>query len=104
MQSWDGWLHVNPFAYGAGNDTNVHKEVGVAMIFNPTNSMISVSVSIPLYYTGLTTSAMVQVDESNAEIMALERDFSVHIPMTMAPMSIHTVVFQRPGEQLPTGQ
>jgi hypothetical protein len=98
MQSWDGWLHVNPFAYGAGNNTNSNPdvEVGVAMLFNPTTSPLSVTVAIPLYYTGLTTAALVSVDEGPVKAMALGRDYSVQLPLEMAAGSIHTVVFSRP--------
>eukprot|EP00948_MAST-09A_sp_MAST-9A-sp1_P000602 g602.t1 len=46
VQSWDGWLHVNP-----SSSTN---EVGVAMLFNPTQRhMTNIRIRIPLYYTGL---------------------------------------------------
>jgi hypothetical protein len=100
MQSWDGWLHVNPFGYGAGNDTNAHAEVGVAMLFNPTTVPLSVTVAVPLYYTGLTTSAMVSVDDGTPKVLALARDYSVSLPMEMAAGSIHTVVFSRPRRDL----
>eukprot|EP01051_Picozoa_sp_SAG22_P008184 SAG22_NODE_609_length_8597_cov_12.875382_6_plen_98_part_00 len=95
MQSWDGWLHVNPFAYGAGNGTNPHAEVGVAMLFNPTATPIQMTISIPVYYCGLTTHALVSLDDAPAKVMAVERDYSVRLPMAMAPGSIHTVVFSR---------
>ena len=96
MQSWDGWLHVNPFAYGSGNHTNSQAEVGVAMLFNPTTAPLTVTIAIPLYYTGLLTSALVSVDEGAPKAMALGRDYSVLLPMEMAAGSIHTVVFSRP--------
>ena len=97
MQGWDGWLHVNPFALGAGNASNAdHAEVGVAMLFNPTGSTLQVTVAVPVYYTGLTTSALVSVDDGAAKPMAVERDFSVRLALTMAPRSIHTATFARP--------
>ena len=36
MQGWDGWLHVNPFGFGASGDTGSSVvEVGAAVVFNP---------------------------------------------------------------------
>ena len=136
MQSWDGWLHINPFGcvtllrrvrhpwpahllvchtdhtpwggraldcrapwicrYGAGNTTNPHAEVGVAMLFNPTGHALQETISIPLYYTGLTTAALVSVDGGQAKVMAVERDYSMRLSMTMPAGSIHTVTFARP--------
>lgn len=118
MQSWDGWLHVNPFGYGQNNSTSCGKpdrptvrgravevlsmpgcssssgvEVGVAMIFNPTDvTLPNEIVSIPLYYTGLETSAQVSVDGGAAQAYPLARDYSIQVTMSMAPRSIHTIV------------
>ena len=60
MQSWDGWLHVNPYAYGGAEEgAEEGAEVGVAMLFNPTMKAMQARVSVPLYYTGLDTTATV---------------------------------------------
>lgn len=99
MQSWDGWLHVNPFGYTVGNNTSgdgQNKEVGVAMLFNPTAVHLNVTVSVPLYYTGLSTAAMVSIDGGEGVAIALGRDYSMRVPMDMAPHSIHFVTFSRP--------
>lgn len=101
MQDWDGWLHVNPFGYTAGNSTlddERDKEVGVAMLFNPTAAHLNVTVNIPLYYTGLSTTAVVSIDDEGGVIMALGRDYSLSIPMNMPPQSIHFVTFAHPPE------
>ena len=67
------------------------------MLFNPTTSPLSVTVAIPLYYTGLTTSALVSVEYGPAKAMALGRDYSVQLPLEMAAGSIHTEVFSSRG-------
>ena len=89
MQSWDGWLHVRPFAEGS-------EEVGVAMLFNPTDDIIDVTVNINLYFTGLVGQALVEVDGGKATIVTLARDYGIDVPMVMVPRSIHTVVVRRP--------
>ena len=56
MQSWDGFLHVRPLS-GATYDAKKNDDalvVGIAAIFNPTDKTIKESVTLPLYYTGLT--------------------------------------------------
>eukprot|EP01043_Picozoa_sp_COSAG02_P067792 COSAG02_NODE_11023_length_1810_cov_0.870836_1_plen_221_part_00 len=104
MQSWDGWLHVNPFGYSAGNSTNDFEpqqketEVGVAMLFNPTTAHLNVTVNIPLYYTGLSTTAKVSVDGAEGVVMAIGRDYGLSLPMSMPANSIHFVTFARPNE------
>jgi hypothetical protein len=91
MQSWDGWLHVNPFEYGSEG-----REVGLAMLFNPTDAQITTSISLPLYYTGLDDAALVSVNEGPANKMPLDRGFHLALPLSMPPRSIHTVVITRP--------
>ena len=84
MQGWDGWLHVRPYSKDG--------EVGVAMLFNPTDSVMTVVVSLPLYYTGLDQQANVVVDEGKSVAMTLKRDYSIEIEIVMEAKSIHTVV------------
>ena len=87
MQDWDGWLHVAPFA--------ANGEIGVAMIFNPTDVAIERVVNFPLYYTGATDAVKVSVDEGDAVKTAVGRDFSIVVHFEMAPRSIHTVVVSK---------
>eukprot|EP00041_Stephanoeca_diplocostata_P022131 m.524555 g.524555 ORF g.524555 m.524555 type:complete len:930 (+) comp21989_c0_seq4:241-3030(+) len=104
MQSWDGWLHVNPLAWGtqarrtAGGCVGLCRgsepvpEVGAAVFFNPTDTAIATNVSIPLYYTGLTTTAHISVNEGPQTSLPLARDFSISVHLVMPPRSVHTVV------------
>ncbi len=89
MQSWDGWMHVNPFP-GEKN------EVAVAMIFNPTDfDFTKTAVVLPLYYTGLDDVALVSIDGADAVALPLARDYTVKFTLDMPPRSIHTVVLAR---------
>jgi len=54
-RDWDGFMHVNPQL----------KEKGFLMLFNPMNQPVSRTIKIPLYYTGLTTKAMIREKEGN---------------------------------------
>ena len=90
MQGWDGWLHVNPYGYGSGG-----VEVGVAMIFNPTDATISTRIALPLYYTGITDTASISIDGAAFTDYPLDRLYNAALGLDMAPRSIHTVVVHR---------
>jgi len=89
MQGWDGWLHVHPFA---------DREVALAMIFNPTPRSLETSITLPLYYSGLTGSAMISQGFDGKAIEYKLRGNSVaDIQLSMAPRSITFFVVSRPG-------
>eukprot|EP01061_Rhynchopus_euleeides_P012170 TRINITY_DN21794_c0_g1_i1.p1 TRINITY_DN21794_c0_g1~~TRINITY_DN21794_c0_g1_i1.p1 ORF type:complete len:724 (+),score=276.15 TRINITY_DN21794_c0_g1_i1:54-2225(+) len=87
MQGWDGWLHVNPFSSSA--------EVGLAMLFNPTSGALRPTISINLYYTGLSTSVQVSVNGGPPQTLQLERDYTVSLTLSMPAKSVHYVTFSR---------
>lgn len=77
-------LNVNPRAS--------HR--GLAMVFNPAPEEQSAEIRLPLYYTGLTETARVREQEGEARVYALDRDYSVTIPVTMAPRGITWFVIE----------
>ena len=88
MQSWDGFLHVNPFASAGG-------DIGVGMLFNPTDSKIDAFVNMNLYYTGATDSVVISINGADTKKVTLSRDYSFDLQLTMPPKSSHTVVITR---------
>lgn len=72
-RDWDGFLHVNP----------QEKEKGLAMFFNPLDKEITRTIKLPLYYTGLTTSAKIREQEGKAVSYELARDYSVLLKVTI---------------------
>eukprot|EP00754_Rhynchopus_humris_P025613 Rhum_TRINITY_DN14949_c0_g1::Rhum_TRINITY_DN14949_c0_g1_i1::g.128763::m.128763 len=87
MQGWDGWLHANPFSSTS--------EVGFAMFFNPTGSPLMATISVDLYYTGLTDTVAVSINDGASTTMRLARDYSVVVQIAMPAKSIHYVSFAR---------
>ena len=67
----DCMLHVNPDL----------KEKGLAMIYNPTDEMITKTISLPLYYTGLTDVAMIREGEGKPKKYKLDREYNVELEM-----------------------
>jgi hypothetical protein len=74
-RDWDGILHVST--------TTPAK--GFLLLYNPTNQAITRTVTVPLYYTGLTTTASVREKEAAAEPYNLDREYSIHLRTTIPP-------------------
>jgi hypothetical protein len=72
-RDWDGWLHVNPSL----------KERGLAMIYNPLNEPIQRRIRLPLYYTGLASSAVIAWPDGHAETITLARDYSAEVAVNV---------------------
>lgn len=68
-RDWDGIMHVDP----AG------KEKGLAMFYNPTDKEITRTISLPLYYTGLTKSARIREQEAKTKKYMLKEDRTVEL-------------------------
>ena len=75
-RDWDGWMHVNP---GLANKALV-------MIFNPLKQAITRTISVPLYYAGLTNQATV-VQDGKPVVYALDRNYDAQVKVTIAAES-----------------
>lgn len=78
MQGIDAWLHVNPNG----------KEKGLAMVFNPTGERQITKLKLPLYYTGLVKVAKVSQAGGKWTSFVLKRDYSIDLPIDLAPVSL----------------
>ncbi|KAG7357466.1 hypothetical protein IV203_002154 [Nitzschia inconspicua] len=88
MNGWDGWLHVHPLG---------KVEVGLAMIFNPTDQQLrDIDLTFPLYYTSLTDEVVIMVNEGKPVRKTIERDYTTTLVASLPPRSIHTFIFERP--------
>lgn len=81
-RDWDGWLHVNP---------NL-KTRGLAMIYNPLDREITRTIVLPLYYTGLTGSARIQIAAGEWHTVSLDPDRKASVTVTI-PAKGRTVIF-----------
>ncbi|MBN2312485.1 MAG: hypothetical protein JXM79_01060 [Sedimentisphaerales bacterium] len=68
-------LHVNPRL----------KHKGLAMVYNPLNRTVTKTLTLPLYYTGLTQRARVREQEGKRKRYKLDRKYNVEIPVTIHP-------------------
>ncbi len=71
----DYMMHVNPQL----------NEKGFLMVFNPTDQIIRKTISIPLYYTGLTKKASISEQNAKKKKYKLNRDYSIEIMVEVPP-------------------
>lgn len=76
-RDWDGWLHVNPQL----------KEKGLMILFNPTKEVITRTIHVPLYYSGLTTTARIREKEGVAGTYTLNRNYEAVLKVRLEPES-----------------
>ena len=64
------------------------------LLFNPTSELISKTIRVPLYYTGLTKTAQISSlnDDSKWSQFFLSRDFHVSIKVSLEPQSMAYMV------------
>jgi hypothetical protein len=66
-RDWDGIMHVNPTL----------PQKGLVMLYNPLAKELQKTISIPLYYTGLTDLAHVKLNGIKESTHKLNRDYSI---------------------------
>jgi hypothetical protein len=80
----DGLLHVNPEA----------KPRGLAVFYNPTARTVEKTVTLPLYYTGLTDSALIREQEGPAKSYGIDRSYNVSMSVKIAARSLTWLVIE----------
>jgi hypothetical protein len=81
----DYMLHVNP---------NL-EEKGLTMVYNPTEGMITKSISLPLYCTGLTDMALIREGEGKPKKCKLDREYNVQMEMEVHARGYNWYVIER---------
>jgi len=71
----DFMMHVNPGL----------KEKGFLLVFNPTDSVIRKKITVSLYYTGLTQSAMIREQEYLPKKFKLNREYEIEMEVEVQP-------------------
>ncbi|MGZ3891700.1 MAG: alpha-galactosidase, partial [Mucilaginibacter sp.] len=72
-RDWDGILHVNPQL----------KTRGLVMLYNPTSKAITRHIQLPLYYTGLTSNAVIREHDGTPKTYHLNRDYNINLDCTI---------------------
>lgn len=74
-RDWDGIMHVNPSL----------PIKGMILLYNPLGEKITRSIKLPLYYTGLTSQAMVQEKEGKVYKAILNRNYEIELKFELEP-------------------
>ncbi|ELU10770.1 hypothetical protein CAPTEDRAFT_200204 [Capitella teleta] len=78
MQGIDCFMHVNPKL----------QEKALAMVFNPTNEPQQTNLTLPLYYSGLSTIAHVSHEGAAPVAMTIDRRFNIVVNVALKPLQI----------------
>ncbi|HVM87868.1 MAG TPA: hypothetical protein VMT76_06740 [Puia sp.] len=74
-RDWDGIMHVNPQL----------KTKALIMLYNPLKEKITRTVKVPLYYTGLTSTAFVSEKDGNGKNYTLNRNYEIELTFSIEP-------------------
>jgi len=74
-RDWDGFIHVNPLL----------KQKGFMMLYNPTKEKLTRTIKVPLYYTGLTTTATFKEKDGTPKKYSLNRNYEVELTFSIEP-------------------
>ena len=80
----DYWLNVNP----AG------KEKGMLCVYNPLNDKVTKTITVPLYYTGLTKTARVTDSAGKRKTYTLDRKYNIELNVEVNPKDMAWFVFK----------
>jgi hypothetical protein len=83
-REWDGLLHVNPN----------FKQKGLLMVYNPLNEPISRTINVPLYYTGLSTKAIVKEKDGPPKVYDLNRKYEIQLSISIPAISYNWFVIE----------
>lgn len=83
-RDWDGILHINPAL----------KSKGLVMLYNPLNEKITRTIRLPLYFTGLTSSAKIREKEGPMRVYNLSRSFEAEVTISISPLGYKWFVIE----------
>ncbi|MCU0327294.1 MAG: alpha-galactosidase, partial [Spirosomaceae bacterium] len=74
-RDWDGLMHVNPET----------KQKGLIMLYNPTKERMTRTIKVPLYYTGLTNTAILKEKGVKSKTYSVNRNYEIELTFTIEP-------------------
>jgi hypothetical protein len=83
-RDYDAILHVNPAL----------QEKGLAVFQNPLDVPITRTIRLPLYYTGLRTTALMRVDGGSPHRVQIARDYTAEVTLTIPASGMSWLTLQ----------
>ncbi len=82
----DWMLHVNPRL----------ERKGMLVVFNPLTDEVTQTITVPLYYAGLTERAEIRPEDGEGAVHEIARDYSVELECTVPAEGFRWYVVRRP--------
>ena len=82
----DWMLHVNPRL----------ERKGMLVVFNPLAQEVTQTITVPLYYTGLTGKAEIRPEDGAGTVLEIARDYSVELECAVPPQGFRWYVLREP--------
>ena len=67
---------------------------GLAMLYNPTQTVQQATLKLPLYYTGLSEIAKIREGETEPKDYEIDRNYNIEIPIKMEAKSVSYLVIE----------
>ena len=64
------------------------------MLYNPTQNEQTITLTLPLYYTGLSETAKIREKEGEPKQYKIDRNYNVEIPIEMEAKSVSYLVIE----------
>jgi len=85
LQTFDCILHVN---------AHLKRVKALAMVFNPMLTQVNTTLTLPLYYSGLSGAVNVREEEGESVQYMCDREYNIDVPLNMKPQSITYFVIE----------
>ena len=69
-------------------------ECGLAVLYNPLHETIKKTITLPLYYTGLTNSATIQTDAGKRKQVKLNSKGEAEVNITIPPLGYTRMIIE----------
>jgi len=83
-RDWDGIMHVDPKL----------KTKGYALLYNPLEKAIKKNIRLPLYYTGLSSKALISINEGKAQEYDINRNYEVMLEVELKANSQTRIIIE----------
>jgi hypothetical protein len=80
-------MHVNPQL----------PEKALAMVFNPSEEKVTTQIKLPLYYSGITQTALVREQDGEPRKYELDRKYRIDVPIEIDAKSVTWFVVEDGG-------
>jgi len=84
---YDAIMHINPHL----------EERALAMIYNPLQTTIHRTISLPLYYTGLNDRVELSINDGPWQKMTMTREYKITLDLELSAQSGNWIIIRKPS-------